>query len=56
MVKTESIWERIRNFLKVNISLVNIIAAALVVELVSGVMYYSAQNIIHCYKYVTKKP
>ena len=33
--------------MKANISLVNIIAAALLVEMVSGVMYYSAQNIIH---------
>ena len=47
MVKKESIWERLRRFLKANISLVNIIAAALLVELVTGVMYYSAHNIIH---------
>jgi sigma-B regulation protein RsbU (phosphoserine phosphatase) len=47
MVKKESIGERLSRFLKANISLVNIIAAALLVELVSGVMYYSAQNIIH---------
>ena len=46
MVKKESIWERLRRFLKANISLVNIIAAALLVELVTGVMYYSAHNII----------
>lgn len=31
MVKKESIWERLINFLKVNIGLVNIIAAALLV-------------------------
>ena len=36
-----------KNLMKANISLVNIIAAALLVELVSGVMYYSAQDIIH---------
>ena len=47
MVKKESIGERLSRFLKANISLVNIIAAALLVEIVSGVMYYSAQNIIH---------
>ena len=40
-------WERMKNLMKANISLVNIIAAALLVELVSGVMYYSAQDIIH---------
>ena len=47
MAKKESIWERLKNFLKANISLVNIIAAALLVEMVSGVMYYSAQDIIY---------
>ena len=47
MAQKESTWERLKAFLKDNISLVNIIAAALLVELVSGVMYYSAQNIIH---------
>ena len=47
MVKKESIGERLIRFLKANISLVNIIAAALLVEVVSGVMYYSAQDIIH---------
>ena len=45
--KGKNIWQRFINFIKANISLVNIIAAALLVELVSGVMYYSAQNIIH---------
>ena len=47
MAQKESTWEWLKAFLKDNISLVNIIAAALLVELVSGVMYYSAQNIIH---------
>ena len=47
MVKEKLIWKRLKNFLKAHVSLVNIIAAALLVELVSGVMYYSAQNIIH---------
>ena len=40
-------WERMKHLMKKNISLVNIIAAALLVELVSGVMYYSAHDIIH---------
>ena len=40
-------WKRFRNFIKAHINLVNIIAAALLVEVVSGVMYYSAQDIIH---------
>ena len=40
-------WKRFRNFIKTHINLVNIIAAALLVEVASGVMYYSAQDIIH---------
>ena len=47
MVKEKSIWERLTSFLKANVNLVNIIAAALLVELVTGVLYYSAQNIIY---------
>ena len=47
MVNNEPIWERLIRFLKANISLVIIIAAAMLVELVTGVMYYSAHNIIH---------
>ena len=47
MTKENTIRQRFRSFIKANISLVNIIAAALLVEVVSGVMYYSAQNIIH---------
>ena len=47
MTKENTIWQRFRSFIKANIGLVNIIAAALLVEVVSGVMYYSAQNIIH---------
>ena len=46
MVNNEPIWERLIRFLKANISLVIIIAAAMLVELVTGVMYYSAHNII----------
>ena len=42
-----NLGHRLMNIMRANISLVNIIAAALLVELVSGVMYYSAQNIIH---------
>ena len=37
MTKEKNIWQRFINFIKANISLVNIIAAALLVELVSGV-------------------
>ena len=47
MTKENTNWQRFKNFIKANIGLANIIAAALLVELVSGVMYYSAQNIIH---------
>ncbi len=47
MEKTQSVTGRLHDFIKRHISLVNIIFAALLVELVSGVMYYSAQNIIH---------
>ena len=47
MTKENTIRQRFRSFIKANIGLVNIIAAALLVEVVSGVMYYSAQNIIH---------
>ena len=47
MVNKKSIWHKLRSFIKANISLANIVVAALLVELVSGVMYYSAQNIIH---------
>jgi sigma-B regulation protein RsbU (phosphoserine phosphatase) len=47
MVNKKNTWHRLRSFIKANISLANIIVAALLVELVSGVMYYSAQNIIH---------
>ena len=47
MTKEKTTWQKFRSFMKANIGLANIIAAALLVELVSGVMYYSAQNIIH---------
>ena len=46
MVNNEPIWERLIRFLKANISLVIIIAAAMLVELVTGVMYYSAHNLL----------
>ena len=39
-------WERLRSFMKSHTSLTVIIAAALLLELTTGVMYYSAQNII----------
>ena len=44
--KIGSRWERLRSFMKAHIGLTIIIVAALLVELSSGVMYYSAQNII----------
>ena len=50
MAKTDTTkegwWKRLRNFIKANTSLTVIIAAALLLELTTGVMYYSAQNII----------
>ena len=39
-------WERLRNFFKSNMSLTGIVAAALLLEVTGGVMYYSAQNTI----------
>lgn len=39
-------WKNLRNFIKNNTSLTVIIAAALLLELTTGVMYYTAQNII----------
>ena len=42
----KTIWERLANVLKTNVSLTVIIVAALLLELTTGVMYYTAQNII----------
>jgi len=44
MLKT--LWERLIYVLKTNASLTIIVVAALLLELTTGVMYYSAQNII----------
>ena len=45
-ITKEGWWKRLRNFIKANTSLTVIIAAALLLELTTGVMYYAAQNII----------
>ena len=42
----QGVWKRLNNFLKTHISLTVIVAAALLLELTTGIMYYSAQNII----------
>ena len=42
----ESWWKRLRGFLKTHTGLTVIITAALLLELTTGVLYYSAQNII----------
>ena len=42
----EGWWKRLRSFIKANTSMVVIIAAALLLELTTGVMYYTSQNII----------
>lgn len=47
MERNNSAMGRLHGFIKRHISLVNVVFAALLVELVSGVMYYSAQTIIH---------
>ncbi len=39
-------WDRVKKLFKTNLSLKVIIVAALLLELTTGVMYYSAQNII----------
>ena len=43
----KSLWQRVKHFWKERTGLAIIIAAALLVELTTGVMYYSAQKIIH---------
>lgn len=42
-----SIWNRLSKVIRNHLPLTIIIGAALLLELTSGVMYYSAQNIIH---------
>jgi sigma-B regulation protein RsbU (phosphoserine phosphatase) len=43
----KSIWKRLSGVVRNNLPLTLIIGAALLLELTSGVLYYSAQNIIH---------
>ena len=43
----ENWWKRIGDFFKTNSNLTVILAAALLLELTTGVLYYNAQNIIH---------
>ena len=44
--KQDSWWKRVRQFMKSHTSLTVIVAAALLLELTTGVMYYASQNII----------
>ena len=46
-MKKKSVWNRLSEVIKHNIPLTLIIGAALLLELTSAVLYYSAQNIIH---------
>ena len=39
-------WERLRNFFKSNMSLTGIVAAALLLEVSGGIMYYASQEVI----------
>jgi sigma-B regulation protein RsbU (phosphoserine phosphatase) len=47
IVKKLAIWNWLSKVIRNNLPLTLIIGAALLLELTSGVMYYSAQNIIH---------
>ena len=47
MGSEKSIWKRLSGVVRNNLPLTLIIGAALLLELTSGVLYYSAQNIIH---------
>ena len=47
MGSEKSIWNRINGVVRHNLPLTLIIGAALLLELTSGVLYYSAQTIIH---------
>ena len=40
-------WKKVRDFFKTHSNLTVILAAALLLELTTGVLYYNAQNIIH---------
>ena len=46
-MKKKSVWNRLSEVIRHNIPLSLIIGAALLLELTSAVLYYSAQNIIH---------
>ena len=46
-MKKLSIWKRLSKMVKENLPLTLIVVAALLLELTSAVMYYSAQHIIH---------
>ena len=47
MGSEKSIWKRLSGVVRNNLPLTLIICAALLLELTSGALYYSAQNIIH---------
>ena len=47
MGSEKSIWNRLSSVVRHNLPLTLIIGAALLLELTSGILYYSAQNIIH---------
>ena len=47
MGSEKTIWKRLSGVVRHNLPLTLIIGAALLLELTSGVLYYSAQNIIH---------
>ena len=47
MSSEKSIWNRLSSVVRHNLPLTLIIGAALLLELTSGILYYSAQNIIH---------
>ena len=47
MESEKSIWKRLSGIVRHNLPLTLIIGAALLLQLTSGVLYYSAQNIIH---------
>ena len=42
----KGLWKRLQHFIKANTSLTVIIVAALLLELTTGILFYSAQNII----------
>jgi|GEM_PF-4596169 len=42
----ENKWTWVNNFVKTNLNLIVIIVAALLIELTTGVLYYSSQDII----------